>query len=296
MATSLPRPSGPCAARQPTPGRGAGRDRAHLRHPPLDRAKLQTGQRRTGLGRLPGPLRPRHPPSPGPGQLRIHLLLGRLVRQSAPWRRKGSRTRNATSATTVLVPGITRDTRLAFPSIALQRWWQAWSNRPPPPALQTLMNSLAAGRGLHLYIRINKLPLACSASLICCQQDWRTEGVSSDPPVLRVQYARYRTVRLAADRCSRRSRKPRARVRVRPGGGARLTGSGVPCGSRQAEYFPVGYSPVKVIVHRLKQPQHEAAIPVTIETATDGAYFEEPAEIERYTLRFNHLVAPGTRP
>jgi hypothetical protein len=36
--------------------------------------------------------------------------------------------------------------------IALQRWWPAWSTGPPPPQLQALMNSVAAGRGLHLYI------------------------------------------------------------------------------------------------------------------------------------------------
>ena len=38
------------------------------------------------------------------------------------------------------------------PWIALQRWWPAWSTAPPPPQLQALMNSVAAGCGLHLYI------------------------------------------------------------------------------------------------------------------------------------------------
>jgi hypothetical protein len=38
------------------------------------------------------------------------------------------------------------------PWITLQRWWQARSKPPPPPQLQALMNSVAAGRGLHLYI------------------------------------------------------------------------------------------------------------------------------------------------
>ena len=38
------------------------------------------------------------------------------------------------------------------PSIALQRWWQAWSKAPPPPQLQALMTSVAAGCGLHLYL------------------------------------------------------------------------------------------------------------------------------------------------
>ena len=39
------------------------------------------------------------------------------------------------------------------PWIALQRWWPAWSKAPPPPQLQALINSVAAGCGLHLYIR-----------------------------------------------------------------------------------------------------------------------------------------------
>jgi hypothetical protein len=38
------------------------------------------------------------------------------------------------------------------PWTVLQRWWQAWSGRPPPPQLQALMTSVAAGCGLHLYI------------------------------------------------------------------------------------------------------------------------------------------------
>ena len=79
LATNLPRPGGPREASQPAPGRRPGRDRADLRHPALDRAKLQAGQRPARLGRLPGPLRHRHPPPPDPGQLRVLLLLGRLV-------------------------------------------------------------------------------------------------------------------------------------------------------------------------------------------------------------------------
>jgi hypothetical protein len=50
---------------------------------------------------------------------------------------------------TVLAAGTARDPRLAFPAIALRRWW---STAPPPPQLQELMNSVAAGHGLHLYI------------------------------------------------------------------------------------------------------------------------------------------------
>ena len=36
--------------------------------------------------------------------------------------------------------------------ITLQRWWAAWSKAPPPPPLQALISSVAAGCGLHLYI------------------------------------------------------------------------------------------------------------------------------------------------
>ncbi len=35
---------------------------------------------------------------------------------------------------------------------------------------------------------------------------------------------------------------------------------------------------------------------VHLETATDGLYLEEPSDIERYTLRFNHLVARALGP
>jgi hypothetical protein len=35
---------------------------------------------------------------------------------------------------------------------------------------------------------------------------------------------------------------------------------------------------------------------VYLETATDGLYLEEPPDIERYTLRFNHLVARALGP
>ena len=35
---------------------------------------------------------------------------------------------------------------------------------------------------------------------------------------------------------------------------------------------------------------------VHLETATDGLYLEEPPDIERYTLRFSHLVARAAGP
>ena len=76
-----PAPAGqPARGGQPASGGPPGRDRAPVRDPQLDRAKLQAGQGRAGLGRLPGPLRCRDPPPPGAGQLRVQLLLGSLVR------------------------------------------------------------------------------------------------------------------------------------------------------------------------------------------------------------------------
>ena len=165
LVTNLPRPGGPREARQPAPGRGPGRDRADLRHPALDRAELQAGQRRAGLGRLPGPLRHRDPPPPGPGQLRVQLLLGRLVRRSprrsttpAPPRPEPGRgERGAARRLTARRrrPGRGRCARYAPgfpPGSCCSAGGRHGRTAPPPPQLQALINSVAAGRGLHLYI------------------------------------------------------------------------------------------------------------------------------------------------
>ncbi|WUM82146.1 transposase [Streptomyces sp. NBC_00328] len=69
--------------REPDPAGRPDRDRADLRSPGLDRAELQTSQGRTRMGRLPGSLRQRHPPSPDPRHLRVLLLLGHLVRPTS---------------------------------------------------------------------------------------------------------------------------------------------------------------------------------------------------------------------
>src|SRR5439155_17514266 len=108
----------------------------------------------------PGPLRPRDPPPPGPGQLRVQLLLGRLVRRSpaaarqlgtaatARPRREGGRTPPAPSW-----PRALRAVRAWLsPWTVLQRWWTAWSNAPPPPQLQALIDSVTTGHGLNLYL------------------------------------------------------------------------------------------------------------------------------------------------
>jgi hypothetical protein len=49
------------------------------------------------------------------------------------------------------VAAAARDMRLASPWIAPQRWWPAWSTAPRRRS-QALINSVAAGCGLHLYI------------------------------------------------------------------------------------------------------------------------------------------------
>ena len=76
LVTNLARPGGPREKDSPWPAAQPGRDRAPVRRPALDRAKLQAGQGRARLGRLPGPLRCRDPPPPGPGQLRVLISAG----------------------------------------------------------------------------------------------------------------------------------------------------------------------------------------------------------------------------
>jgi hypothetical protein len=67
------------------------------------------------------------------------------------------------------------------PWITLQRWWAAWSNAPPPPPLQALISSLAAGYGLHSTSRINKPPLGDEASRLAIRNSARdTNAVMSD--------------------------------------------------------------------------------------------------------------------
>jgi hypothetical protein len=39
------------------------------------------------------------------------------------------------------------------PGLMLWRYWQTWSIKPPPPALQRLLDWLWEGRGIDLYIR-----------------------------------------------------------------------------------------------------------------------------------------------
>jgi hypothetical protein len=101
---------------------------------------------------------------PGPGQLRLQLLLGRLVPRpscagpaygtSATALGRGERgPRAVLPPPAPSWPRALRSIRAWLSaSIALQRWWQAWSKAPRPPQLQALINSVAAGQGLHRYI------------------------------------------------------------------------------------------------------------------------------------------------
>jgi hypothetical protein len=54
---------------------------------------------------------------------------------------------------TVLATGATRGTRLAFPLDRAASLLERLVERAPSPQLQALVNSVAAGCGLHLYIR-----------------------------------------------------------------------------------------------------------------------------------------------
>ncbi|MFK4273179.1 transposase [Streptomyces milbemycinicus] len=111
------------------------RDHPPLRPASVDRAELQADQGRTRLGRLPSPLRPRHPPPPDPGQLRLLLLLGPMVRptrtpgchRAGPAPRRGAREPMAASldghGPTLRAPGPDR------------RGHHRTRHRPPPPDL-----------------------------------------------------------------------------------------------------------------------------------------------------------------
>jgi hypothetical protein len=39
------------------------------------------------------------------------------------------------------------------PWIMLRRYWQAFSEMPPPPQLRALLEQVFSGRGLYLYAR-----------------------------------------------------------------------------------------------------------------------------------------------
>ena len=161
LVTNLPRPGGPREAGSPHPAASLAEITRLYAHPQLDRAELQAGQGRAGLGRFPGPLRYRDPPPPGPGQLRVQLLLGRLVRPSAAARHAagaGARPRreggpDPPAAAAVLAPGDPGRARLAGPLDRAATLVAGMVHGAPAPAAASPDDiSVAAGCGLHLYI------------------------------------------------------------------------------------------------------------------------------------------------
>jgi hypothetical protein len=81
-----------------------------------------------------------HPAPHRPGAPRTPLARGE----------RGAMRRHAAGA--ILATGITRDTRLAPPLDHAAALVAGMVESAPPPQLQALMNSVAAGCGLHLYI------------------------------------------------------------------------------------------------------------------------------------------------
>jgi len=74
VVTNLPHPNIARAAASARAS-GPGRDCAPLRAAAVGGAGLSSGERGAGLGRLPGPLRPRHPAALAPRLLRLLILL-----------------------------------------------------------------------------------------------------------------------------------------------------------------------------------------------------------------------------
>jgi len=60
--------------------------------------------------------------------------------------------RGGTGRRPVMAAGTASGAGLADPRTVLQRCWRSWSPAPPPRQLQVLLDAVAAGRPLHLYI------------------------------------------------------------------------------------------------------------------------------------------------
>jgi len=163
LVTNLPRPGGPREAGSPHPAAGLAEiTRIYGIRNWIEQSYKQV---KDELGWADFQVRSdiairRHQ---GAGQLRVQLLLGHLVRPIR--RRPPPRRRPGEPATERGGPGAAAPSQppcwprairavraWLAPWITLQRWWTAWSDAPPPPQLQALINSVAAGCGLHLYI------------------------------------------------------------------------------------------------------------------------------------------------
>ena len=150
---------GPREADSPHPAADLGRDRADLRHPALDRAELQAGQGRPG-GRLPGRRIPRSA-SDQAWSVTRSASLGRWFAENPPqhglpqpaaWglaRRRGG---PQIAVPPPDRPGHGRCARPRRPSLDRAAALVAGMVQAPPPRSCRPMNSVAAGRGLHLDI------------------------------------------------------------------------------------------------------------------------------------------------
>ena len=83
LVTNLPRPGGPRGRPAPSRPPAWPRSCASTGSGNWIEQGVQAGQGRTRLGRFPGPLRHRDPPSPGAGHVRVLLLLACPARRSA---------------------------------------------------------------------------------------------------------------------------------------------------------------------------------------------------------------------
>jgi len=162
----LPSPARRAAReRQPAPGREPRRDHPDLRDPALDRAELQAGQGTSWAGPTSrsAPMSPsaatrcwstaRSASAGTPGFTISRRSKTTRHRSRNPAAERGGPAAAAPPPPAPSWPRALRAVRAWLsPWTVLQRWWQAWSKAPPPPQLQALIDSVAAGCGLHLYI------------------------------------------------------------------------------------------------------------------------------------------------
>ena len=156
-------PRRPAPGPKPAPGRGPGRDHPDLRHPQLDRAKLQAGQRRAGMADFqvrsgtairrhqalvncavsfccaawfahpPPPAAAPLAPPPGSGERGLQSALPARHRRPGPGR------------SAPCAPGSPPGSRRSAGGPHRRK-------RPRRRSCKPLINSVAAGCGLHLYI------------------------------------------------------------------------------------------------------------------------------------------------
>ena len=76
----------------------------------------------------------------------------RLTGQPPPPGRQDGGKSHAEQRPAVSWPGALRAVRAWLePWVMLWRYWRGWSNRPPPPQLQALLDWVQQGQELYLY-------------------------------------------------------------------------------------------------------------------------------------------------